>query len=149
MCIRDSTTSPPKTEWKNPLLEFVTNVTPNFYKHVQLDPIGPTESPENTESESLVFKLLKRLFEDQAENKELLENLVDKQQPQLHQEIVSGVEKGLKFVSASEAKDLQKLVESFETNLKSKQQQQEEIKKKAKPKSETVKKENRIRSQVH
>jgi hypothetical protein len=127
--------APPRTYWKNPLLEFSSKalITPKVVQTVNLDlnallvsAAAKKGSAIYQDDESIVMKLLRKLFEEQ-EHQKSDDSLViikpETQKPEQPEQFISGVTKGLKFspTSNEEAKDLQKLVESFETNVKSKQ----------------------------
>jgi len=129
---------PPKSHRSNPLLDFKfkpLNITPVLYSKINIDmseilakSMAQIQAATDTDDESVVMRLLRKLFEEQKEIKEKFEYLQgddsssDIKLDKTRNSFASGISKGLKFSSASdEAKDLQKLVESFETNLKDKQ----------------------------
>lgn len=103
-----------KSEYLNPLLSFKKKFTPNPFLENSAINLGSTLTSSSlplmqtvtSQSENLVFKLLKKLFEDTPDYKE-----------QVRKDFAGGVLKGLMY-NAKEDKEVAKLIQKFETNLK-------------------------------
>lgn len=99
-----------KSERINPFLQYRNKQSLSYSPVVQyslnLSSIPPMQTV-TSDSDNLVFKLLKKLLDEQPDYKEVV-----------RKEFANGVEKGLQFETGKQDKDLRKLVEKFETNLK-------------------------------
>lgn len=93
----------------------------NIHKKIIRIPIESTtlQEPENPEDESMLERLLRRLFEEHSET-EKQQQQDEKQKSDSKGKVSSPDQqkKNLKFVTLDEAERLQKMVKSFESNVK-------------------------------